>query len=486
VNRRTWLGLGGFCLVLAGLIRLYRLDHFSYGLDEVLEGFWIRGTWAFFWKSLKFDAVHPPLDYLIARMVEQLNPLDWQRKLPDVLYGVGTVAALGALVARRAGRAPGFFAALLLALAPFHVRYSQEFRPHSLGICLMCLSLLALDRFLERPGLLRLVLLYLACLATAYTLYLAAVVLGIAAAGVLIEDAFSTDSERRRSSRRFLRWSPLFGAALWFAYLPWIPVVQEAARRPPPIPAEPLTWARIGRTLSFFAFAHADGDPFRWAAAVWCIPVVAGALLAFRRQGLRFLLIWLVGGLAAVEILGYLHPHWYVTRRFLSAGLVFPVLIAVAIGHVKRTRVGMSVATILLTFLLWSDINGLTQYFREGRADWRPLARFLAVRSASEQIFTENQYAQLCLAYYVCGPDWLFGEAKGYRPISNLECDPVRLTWAWPPGETAWLVLAGEPKCRPLREWSTAFEKTPFPTAEGAVLVHLDPVQRDASLGLKR
>ena len=41
-------------------MRLYRLDYFSYGLDEILQGFWIQGDWDFFWKSLKFDAVHPP------------------------------------------------------------------------------------------------------------------------------------------------------------------------------------------------------------------------------------------------------------------------------------------------------------------------------------------------------------------------------------------------------------------------------------------
>ena len=74
-------------LLAAAAVRLFRLDHFSYGLDEVLEGFFIQGDWAFFWKSLKFDAIHPPLDYLVGRAVELLGPLDWARKLPAVAWG---------------------------------------------------------------------------------------------------------------------------------------------------------------------------------------------------------------------------------------------------------------------------------------------------------------------------------------------------------------------------------------------------------------
>jgi len=121
VSRRAVV-FGGLILAAAAAVRLFRLDHFSYGLDEILQGFYIRGSWDFFWKSLRFDAVHPPLDYLVSRSVEHLDPTGWQRKLPAVAWGVGTVAALGILVARRAGWTVGLVTAVLLAFAPFHVR----------------------------------------------------------------------------------------------------------------------------------------------------------------------------------------------------------------------------------------------------------------------------------------------------------------------------------------------------------------------------
>lgn len=481
MSRRAALLFGGILLAAAAAVRLYRLDHFSYGLDEVLQGFWIRGSWDFFWKSLRFDAVHPPLDYLVARAVEQFDPAPWARKLPDVLWGVGTVAALGGLVARRAGRTAGLVTALLLAFAPFHVRYSQEFRPYSLGLFTLCLSLLALDRYLERPHPLRLSLAYLACLATAYTLYLAAFVLAIAAAALLVDDSFSGDGSRRRAARRFFAWSPLFAAALWVGYLPWWPVLREAMRRPAPVAAEPLTWARLGRTLSFLAFAQNDAAPFGWSAAAWTLLALAGAAAALRRPGHRFLAAWCFGGLLAVEALGQRHPHWYHSRRFLPPGIVLPALVGVLASRFTRTRKEMALAGAVLGAVVTLDARALGSYFRDGRADWRPLARFLATRPAAEPVFTENQYAQLCVAYYLCGPDWLFREAKAYRPVSNLECEPVRLTWAWPPGQTAWLVLAGEPRCAPLRDWARRFPAMAFPTAEGAVLHRLEPAIREPS-----
>jgi 4-amino-4-deoxy-L-arabinose transferase-like glycosyltransferase len=467
-------------LVAAAAVRLYRLDHFSYGLDEILQGFFIQGSSHFFWKTLKFDAIHPPLDYMVARAVETLAPADWARKIPAVAWGVGTVAAIGVLVSRRAGRLAGAIAALLLAFAPFHVRYSQEFRPYALGLFLLVLSLLMLDRHLEKPGPLRLALFWIACLATMYTLYFAALVLGIAATAMLVEDAFSEDETRRRAARRFLLWSPAFAATLFIAYLPWWPVVLEAARRPPPVSAPPISWERLTRLLSFFAFAPDDGQPLGRKGPFYLLLVVTGLVMAWRKPKLGFLLVWPVAGYLAIEILGQLHPHWYVSRRFLPAGLAFPALAALPLAAIAERPRGRPVAAVLLALVLLLDLRSLAVYFREGRADWRPLAEFFRRESPpAERVFTENQYSQLCTAFYLVGPRWLFEGGKRGREVLNLEGEIVRLTWSWSPGRRDWLVLAGEPRHPELRHWAEIFPLLRFPTAEGTELRLLDPALRD-------
>ena len=468
--------------VAAAAVRLFRLDHFSYGLDEILQAYWISGDWKFLWKSLTFDAFHPPLDYLLDRFVEPLGPADWARKLLPVAWGVGAVGAFGVLVGRRAGSRAGWIAAVLLAFAPFHVRYSQELRPYSLALFLLSLSLLSLDRYLEKPAAGRLLVLWLACLGTAYALYLAAVVLALVAAAILAEDSFSADAERRRAARRFLLWSPAFVGALFVAYLPWWPYTLEATRRAPMSAAVEASWRRWDRILSFFAFAPMDGHLLGRKGPFFVLLVAAGAVLAWTRAGIGFLVAWGVGGLFVIDLLGRLHPHYDVSRRYLPAGLAFPALAAIPLAALAAKPRFRPVAAALLVLVLFFDLRSLAVYFREGRADWRTLSDFLRRESPpKERVFTENQYSQLCTAYYLVGPRWMFEGGKHGREVLNLDGDAARLTWSWRPGEQAWLVLAGEPDSAALRQWAATFPAFSFPKAEDSVLRRLDPALREAA-----
>ena len=468
-------------LAAGAAVRLYRLDHFSYGLDEVLETRFAQAPRDQFWKDLKYDGFHPPLDYLLVRAWERIGPADWQRKLLPVAWGIACVAAFGALIARRVGPRAGVLAAVLLAAAPFHVRYSQELRPYSLALLLLTVSLLLLDAWLEHPRATTLAALYVACLATAYTLYLAAFVLALAAGAMLVEDAFSDAPRRRRRARRFLAWSPLFGALLFVGYLPWWPVVLDVARRAPVSPRNPLTLARADRVLSFFAFAPWDGEPLGPAGLAYLALALAGLVVAARTPRARFLAVWAVAGLIGIEVLSQIHPHYDANRRFLPAGIAWTAAAAIALartGRAPRRRA----ALVVLLGLLALDGRALAAYFREGRADWRVLARFMKDRAMpGEKVFSENQYTQLCLGFYLSPHDRGRLAARDDIPVWNLDGEVVRLTWSWAPGTRAWLVLAGEPRQEKLRRWAEPFPADEVPPAEGAVVRRLEPALRDAA-----
>jgi hypothetical protein len=132
--------------------------------------------------------------------------------------------------------------------------------------------------------------------------------------------------------------------------------------------------------------------------------------------------------------------------------------------------------------ILLFDGRSLSRYFRDGRADWRPLAAYLKARPPEERVFTENQYAQLCTAFYVVGEEWLYDGGKAGRQIPNLDGEVIRLTYSWAPGTTGWLVLAGEPQYPDLRDWARQLPSIAFPRAENAVLVKLDPALRERAL----
>jgi len=459
----------GVFLVSAGLaVRFIGLGRFSFWLDEILETYTTRMHWPTFWRSLQQEGFNAPLDYTLRKVLEYFQPTDAQRRLLSVLWGALTVPLLGWLVARRAGRWAGLCAAGLLALAPYHVRYSQEVRPYALGLLLLVASLAALESYLDRARLRSLLCCYAACLATLYTLYLAALILLPVAVCLLLENSYDEESQRRRTARSFLAWSPAFAAALAAGYVPWWPVLFRAFKSTPMSAAPPWSISRLGRYVSYFGFAYRDGSELRRTDLVFLALLILGIVAAARKPGLRYLIVWGIGGVALVELAEHRHPTYDSIFHWLPAGLGLTAIAALGLSQVLQWRAGSAGRTLACALVAWLSVRGLAGYFRDGRPDWRPLARFLAGTPPTERIFVENQYTQLCVGYYVVGPDWLCCKKPTQREVANLDGELPRLLSAWDPSRDAWLVLAAGPRSEPVRSWSASFPSIAFSTAEGS------------------
>jgi hypothetical protein len=459
-----WISLAGVALA----VRLVRINHFSFWLDEILETYTTRMSWPMFWRSLRWEAFNAPLDYSLRKVLECVQPTDALRRIPSVIWGTLTVAAFGGFLARRGGRVLGWVAAGLLALAPYHVRYSQEVRTYALGLLLLVASLLALEAFLERPRMTTLAGLYAACLATLYTLYLAAFLLVFVALSLLIEDSWDDDPRRRAAARRFLAWSPAFVATLAAGYAPWWPVLFRALGSAPMTSAPPWSMSRLWRYVTYFGFAYRDGSVLHKADLVFLAVLVTGVAAAVRTPRLRCLIVWGIGGVALFELAERRHPTYDSIFHWLPAGLGLTALAALGLSQVLRWRIGSVGRWAVCALVVALSVRGLVGYFHDGRPDWRPLARYLAATPSSERIFVENPYTQLCLGYYLVGPDWLCCKKPTQREIANLDGDLSRLLTAWNRRTDAWLVLAAGPESPPLRSWSASFFSMSFSTAEGA------------------
>lgn len=118
-------------LVLGLGLRLVRLDQ-SFWLDEASQAQLSSLSVSQIWSGRSAD-FHPPLFYILAHYWLQFGHSEmWLRLLP---VGIGVVTiwfiyllAGGIIPNKRAG----LIAALLLAVNPFHIYYSQEFRMYSL------------------------------------------------------------------------------------------------------------------------------------------------------------------------------------------------------------------------------------------------------------------------------------------------------------------------------------------------------------------
>lgn len=461
----AWIPL----VLVALLVRSIRLDHFSYWLDEILETYVIRYSWSGLWHvlSVSWSGLNAPLDFVALKLLETFHPSDAMRRLPAVIWGVACVLSLGGLVARRAGKSAGIAAAGLLAVAPYHVRYSQEVRHYSLGLFLLTLSLLLLEASLERPTPLRIVLLFAACTATIYTLYLAGLLLVMVGPAMILEDCFDPEARRRTEARRFLRWSPAFAGAVAIAYMPWLPAFLRAVRSKPLGSSPGFGVNRVGRLLSYFGFASADWTPLGAAGLFFLGLLALGGIHAWRTPRLRSLLIWGLGGLAVIEILEQRKPTYDSIFHWLPAGLGLTAIAAVAMGRLVLSRALRPIGVVAIALCLAFDATSIATYFRKGRPDWRPVAEFLRTTPPGETIFAANQYTQLCLGYYVVGPDWLCCKKAGQRPIVSLDGDVARLESTWDRRHDAWLAMPGGTAFESLGKWSAPFASFQFPTAEG-------------------
>jgi len=127
----------GIILVLGLGLRLINLNQ-SLWLDEAAQALMSSQSLGSIWADRTGD-FHPPLFYFLAHYWLFLSHAEiWLRLLP-VSFGVINILVVYALGQKLLGR--GLLAAFLMAIAPFHIYYSQEFRAYSLLALLGTLSM---------------------------------------------------------------------------------------------------------------------------------------------------------------------------------------------------------------------------------------------------------------------------------------------------------------------------------------------------------
>ncbi len=132
------------CLLLGAWLRLHALQAHGLWFDEILTALRSREDvgWLL-WGSppVRFR----PVSYLITHFFLLLfGESDFIVRLPSVMEGILGLAVMYKMGATLYGRREGLLGALLLALSPFHICYSQEARFYALLLLLSLLTVLFL------------------------------------------------------------------------------------------------------------------------------------------------------------------------------------------------------------------------------------------------------------------------------------------------------------------------------------------------------
>jgi hypothetical protein len=451
-------GLLAAILLLAAGLRLHDLGAESLWVDEGASlrfaGMGVGELLA----SVGTDP-NPPAYYLLLHYWVALSgESEWSLRLPSALFGVLSVGAVWAVGRALLGRAAGLLAALILALSPFHVHYSQEARAFALVALLGLLSYYFFVRLSEgeaptqgRPLLLGAGYALSTALLLWSHVYGAFVVLAQNAhVALLLVPALLGGG--RGFGPRLLPWVAL-QLAVVALYAPLLVLMSGAfsTRRgrwwvQPPSPGS------VGGSLVEYA-----GSPALLLVLGLFAVLGAAALLARREPGrLSLLVLWLAVPIAVPVAISAVATPMFATRYPIAATPALYLLaaggIAAAGGALSRVypRAPLGRAAVLGGALLVAALCApqLARYYEETtRDDWRGAASYVESRARpGDAAFFAPGYAHgdVFSHYYGGGPPLRVQDGsrphQQFRATRRLASRAVRGGEGRPRAERVWVV----------------------------------------------
>lgn len=376
MNRRRWrCGIG--ILLLAALVRTGGLGAQSLWLDEAFSHLWATLPPGVAWQGMIVDAVHPPLYYLLLRpWLAVAGESEFALRFPSAVAGVLTVAVVYRVGRSWLGRRAGVYAALLLALNPFHVWYSQEARMYALLALLTLLAMMAFwwalgSRSRRAWGV------FAGVSALAYLTHYFALYIPLVTFVFLV-----LTFERHHGV--LVRWT-LAQALAVLPLVTWLVALYAVGGGtfgigwiPSPRPADLL------RTLWSFALAY-DGHvtyPVVAGLLAWGLLLGLGVCRGRDRGGIRVLLALAVVLPPLVTFLLSLRRPTYVDRFFIGGLPAFVLLTAAGLERLPRP-IGWAAGLALAGLGLW----GITRFHTASppvfaKEDWRGAAAYVAAHES--------------------------------------------------------------------------------------------------------
>lgn len=409
----AWLRLAlGLVLLIATVLRLFHLGVPSLWLDEIGQALVAKMVWPDILAGVQGHHAAAPLDYLVSGLVVRLSDFEWVMRLPAAVWGVLAVYWVFRLGKRLGMPVAGLAAALLLALSPLHLRYSQELRFYSLFVLFTLVATEALWRAHDigsrRAWALYAVLLTLGL----YTHYYMALVIAFHAAWLAVQTLIDRSQSRNREHWRWA-WRG-FALAVILAlllFLPWYVFFGMAQPRGDSLFATPDLQLRLIGS----AVVHFSGGESRWWAG-WLALAGVGWLAVLRRNraGAVLLACWVLIPLPLSILIDQQQGYFFAVRQILYALPAYLLLIGCGVeflahlagrslARVSARSAGVAQALVfmLLTGALLASVAPHTRayYLTETREDWRSIGEMLSANlSIGDSVVLFN--AGPSVAYY--------------------------------------------------------------------------------------
>lgn len=431
---RVWLILAAILLLALGL-RVYRIDGQSLWYDEGTSVALAGRDLASITRDAAAD-IHPPFYYyLLHAWVRLFGSGEVAVRSLSAIIGVSVVILTFQLGQRLFGLATGLLAALLSALSPFQVYYSQETRMYILVTALGAASMLALLRWLDdggaegipgeaarrQPSLASLSAWVLSMILALYTHYFAVSLLLVAN---LVFGAWLLFSTWRLPGTRFRIRAWLIAQGLVvIAYLPWLRLTWQQVQTWPAVSAPFTATFLAGEVLRVFPLGLSVERTMTIAIALLGAMLAIGLLPGQKRCILNWSISWLylVIPVAALYLLSLRRPL-YNPKFLLLATPAYFLLLARGVLTLARGIDGMLqksifprqmgcfgviLAALLTLFVAIPEVQSLSNYYfdpRYARDDYRGIAHYVAATGRAGDAIILNAPAQVeIFRYYYRG-----------------------------------------------------------------------------------
>jgi uncharacterized membrane protein len=439
-------GLGLVAIVILALIvRFHGISVPVIWYDEAYSLLLSEKSPRLIWFTTTRD-VHPPLYYLLLHywMTLSGNSVLAVRGL-SALVDVGTVLLGMKLMSLVASRRATWIAALLLALLPISVRYSQEVRMYTMVAFWLMGATVAFVCWVKAPQHLRYPVVYVLLMSAAfYTNYFAALCAlvhwlywwGLRIAG--------------RGTALPVRPWLLANGAIVLLYLPWLPHFMDQLLHIGGLGwIPPVTWQTLLGAVAQFTVMKDANSSVLWAIVLSALVVLAAAMLVLKdRSDRRFSL--LLVGYFFVPVLTVFLVSWvvpvFVARYLVFAALGLPLIAAVALDALAERRA--IIAFMATVVLVMGEIQGLLIVYAQqddlNGTSVRKVARMDTVAAginqlarADDEIVVDGLYWYLPFMYYnstgiqprLYVSRSRSGESRGPYNYGGWVIIPERLDW---------------------------------------------------------
>lgn len=431
-------------------LRLYALGRESLWFDELLQLDIAQGPLSAILPQLpRHTAV--PLDYLISHVWILLGRQDAWVRLPAVMFGTLTLPLVYQFGRAWFGRGEGLLLMTLLALSPFHVRYSQETRPYALVLLGVILASYAWWQ-LRATGRRRYLLMLQAGVLVFVLAHLFAIVLFVPFLLWAVAD-FIFGRERRQAARSLVAFAGTgivalvlllalgYGSTIYYSTREFGKAVAEPEKFT--VEAEQKPNQGTGPQVDSLFVQREILTPLGAGAyepALWLFNGLAGLGLLFLLTQNRYrlsllLLLWLIiPPVAIVSFLVY-RGTFFSPRYIISILPAYLALLTIGLFALPRWLkcaepgwISKGALTILSGLVLLASITGLSGLYAEQKNEnWRLVSQFLAQNAqADDAIMAVN--AESTLNWYYPPAQ---AEVNSFDTLAAIQAEVAQSRRSW-------------------------------------------------------